>query len=94
VGSDGNEAVEVASMTGYGLVTSVHTGPVSRGTASPADSPPASCTTTVRPSTTMFSCRSGAAASGIGHRHGGGQNQQEFTRWQWLTVPTAVGSDT
>jgi len=93
--SDENEAVEVANMTEYGLVTSVYTGSVSRGSAL-ADRLATGIVHINDPTIddNAFVPFGGRGASGNGHRHGVEQNWEEFTQWQWLTVPAAVGSGT
>ncbi|WP_431727294.1 aldehyde dehydrogenase family protein [Verrucosispora sp. TAA-831] len=88
--ADEDEAVRVANRTEYGLVASVHTGSVSRGAAL-AGRLDTGIVHVNDPTIddNAFVPFGGRGASGNGHRHGIGRNTDEFTQWQWLTLPGA-----
>ncbi|GIG88781.1 aldehyde dehydrogenase family protein [Plantactinospora endophytica] len=88
--ADEDEAVRIANLTEYGLVASVYTGSATRGAAL-ADRLATGIVHVNDPTVddNAYVPFGGRGASGNGHRHGIGRNTEEFTQWQWLTLPAA-----
>lgn len=87
--STDEEAIELANSTAYGLTAAIHTKDIAKALA-----------ITSRLKVGMIALNGqtiydaahipmgGMGASGNGGRHGGQWNLDEFTYWQWITVPT------
>lgn len=87
--STAEEALQLANASDYGLSAAIHTRDIARGLG---------FATRLRTGMVAINGQTiydaahipmgGIGASGNGGRHGGHWNLDEFTYWQWVTVPT------
>lgn len=87
--STAEEALELANASDYGLSAAIHTRDIARGLGFASRLHAGMVAINGQ---TIYDAAhipmGGIGASGNGGRHGGNWNLDEFTYWQWVTVPT------
>ncbi|WP_417540256.1 aldehyde dehydrogenase family protein [Microbacterium maritypicum] len=87
--STAEEALELANASDYGLSAAIHTRDIARGLGFASRLRAGMVALNGQ---TIYDAAhipmGGIGASGNGGRHGGHWNLDEFTYWQWVTVPT------
>lgn len=87
--STAEEALELANASDYGLSAAIHTRDIARGLGFASRLHAGMVAINGQ---TIYDAAhipmGGIGASGNGGRHGGHWNLDEFTYWQWVTVPT------
>jgi benzaldehyde dehydrogenase (NAD) len=88
--STAEEALELANASDYGLSAAIHTHDIARGLGFASRLHAGMVAINGQ---TIYDAAhipmGGIGASGNGGRHGGHWNLDEFTFWQWVTVPTS-----